>query len=117
MLATVCNRHRQLIPMGEQCPTCNAEHAERHKPRRQANHERLGRKSSHWRELSFRMIRKHRQTVGPVCPHCGVTETPNDYGSKLTLDLVRGGDHRTARPEECEVKCRRCHGKAQGARR
>jgi len=115
-LATVCHRHRTLVPMGDRCPACKREEAERGKPRRQANHERLGRKTRHWRELSFRMIRRYRATLGPVCPCCGAHESEDDPGSKLTLDLVRGGAHETAREEECEVKCRRCHGREQGGR-
>jgi hypothetical protein len=95
---------------------CKRADAERGKPRRQANKVRLGRHTRHWRELSFLMIRRHRRMVGPICPVCGGAEDENDFGSKLTLDLVRGGDHSTALESECQVKCRRCHGREQGGR-
>jgi hypothetical protein len=76
---------------------------------------RLGRRSTHWRQLSFRMIRRHRATIG-LCPVCGRAETGLNDDTKLTVDLIRGGDHTTATPAECRVVCRRCHGRAQGGR-
>lgn len=116
MIATICHRHRTLNPHGQRCPDCKREAAERGKPRRQQNKTLLGRHSRHWRELSYRLIRRHRNTDGPVCPQCGTVETPGDPGSKLTLDLTRGGDHTTATEDECQVVCRRCHGRLQGGR-
>ena len=69
--------------------------------------------SSHWRNLSAKLIRQAHGT----CPTCGTTEHPDDPGSKHTVDLIGGGDHSKARPDQCLVKCRRCHGRHDGARR
>jgi hypothetical protein len=113
----LCARHRRIFPAGDKCPECKREKAELGKPRRQANSQRLGRFSPHWRTLSFNMIRRHRRDRGPYCPRCLRVESEHDPSTKLTVDLVRGGDHTTALEEECEVVCRRCHGQAQGARR
>lgn len=69
--------------------------------------------SRHWRQLSASLI---RQAQG-ICTTCGRTEHQDDPGSKLTVDLIGGGDHSTARLEDCRVVCRRCHGRRDGARR
>lgn len=105
-LYRVCNRHRRSFPYRSSCPQCRSEKAEREKPRRAANNARLGRKTTHWIGLSARL----RRAAGGVCPCCGRDENPDDARSKLTVDLVRGGDHSTATADECEVKCRACHG-------
>lgn len=110
MLATVCHRHQRLVPMGERCEDCSRENAKR---RNRRNRE-LGRSSAHWRALSARMVARVRRDAGGRCPCCGTPERERDQGSKLTCDLVGGGDHARARESECEVKCRRCHGRQQG---
>lgn len=115
----LCGRHRRIYPAGERCPECRQENTDRGRARRHANSRRLGRYSPHWRALSFRLLRRWRLACGVVawCPKCLRIETASDASTKLTVDLVRGGDHRTATEDECEIKCRRCHGREQGARR
>lgn len=110
MLATVCHKHQLLVADGELCPECAAAG----KARRQLRNSRLGRQSSHWRNLSARMTMVVRRELGGVCPGCGTAESAADAGSKLTCDLVRGGDHSHATEADCRVRCRRCHGRAQG---
>jgi hypothetical protein len=116
--ATVCAKHSPpvLVNAGERCPACPAD--PRGAARRALRNVALGRTSAHWRRLSFRMIRRHRRTYGAICPLCATAEHPHDDpGSKLTVDLIGGGDHSQAREEDCRVLCRRCHGAADGGRR
>lgn len=102
-VATVCGRHRVIVPEGQRCARCAAEDGGRRGHLNQA----LGRNSAHWRRLRARLI---AQAEG-VCPACSEIETYEDPGSKLTVDLIAGGDHSRARLEDCAVRCRRCHGR------
>jgi len=111
-MLTVCDRHKVLIPDGEKCPSC----AKSGQARRQRRNRDLGRSSSHWRKLSARLILMVRRELGGRCPGCGGTERSGDPGSKLTCDLIAGGDHARAVERDCRVRCRRCHGRAQGGR-
>lgn len=81
--------------------------------RRSANNVRLGRNSAHWRKLSASVIREARG----VCPVHGGPEDPRDPRSKLTADLIGGGDHAHATRDQVRVMCRSCHGRADGGRR
>lgn len=110
---TVCHRHKTLIPAGEPCPACERARGVRNA----AANVRLGRSSRHWVRLSAIARARHVKMLGPVCPRCGVIETAEDPGSKLTVDLVGGGDHARATLEQTRVLCRRCHGRADGGRR
>jgi hypothetical protein len=80
--------------------------------RRSRNNRELGRTSKHWMRLS----KKARALAGGVCPDCGRAEDPDDPSTKLTCDLVGGGDHRSAVIEQVRVRCRRCHGRRDGGR-
>lgn len=111
--ATVCHRHKALIPAGEPCPACERDRGARNA----AANVRLGRSSRHWVRLSAIARARHVKTVGSVCPVCGVIEVEADPGSKLTVDLVGGGDHARATLDGVRVVCRRCHGRADGGRR
>lgn len=104
----VCHAHQVLYPAGERCPLCKP--ADR--ARANAN-QALGRNSQHWRRLSRRAIR----AAGGVCPECGELEDPRRPATKLTTDLVGGGDHRRATLADVRVMCRACHGRADGGRR
>lgn len=110
---TVCHRHRALIPAGERCPQCERARAARNA----AANVRLGRSSKHWRRLSAIARAVHVKTHGAVCPGCGVIENQADPSSKLTVDLIGGGDHARATLQQIRVLCRRCHGRADGGRR
>lgn len=112
MLATVCHRHQRLVDDGELCPEC----AEAGRLRRQSRNRDLGRQSAHWRKLSARLTALVRRELGGRCPGCGTVEKTSDPGSKLTCDLVAGGDHAKASEADCRIRCRRCHGRAQGGR-
>lgn len=111
-LLTVCHKHQLLVPDGERCPSC----AEAGKVRRRSRNRELGRQSAHWRRLSSRMTLLVRRELGARCPGCGTVESASDPGSKLTCDLVAGGDHSKALERDCRVRCRRCHGRLQGGR-
>ena len=102
-LARICHRHGHIVRGGEQCLQCKREHAERGKPRRQANKVRLGRASAQWKRVSREARRLH-----PYCAKCGALDD-------LTVHLPRGGNHRTAELCEVQVLCRRCHGRMTGA--
>jgi hypothetical protein len=107
--ATVCHVHKTLIPVGGACAGC----AQSERRRRGANNARLGRNSAHWRRLS----RAERRRAHAICTFCGGVESRDDPGSKLTVDLIGGGDHSRATRDQVRVACRRCHGKADGGRR
>jgi hypothetical protein len=108
--ATVCHRHRRLVLDGDACAECSATNSSR----RARRNDELGRTSATWRRLSGHA----RHHAGGVCEACGCLEDVElDAGSKLTVDLIGGGDHRTARLQDVRVLCRRCHGAADGGRR
>lgn len=112
-VATVCHRHQALIPAGERCPSCERDRGARNV----AANVRLGRTSPHWRRLSAIARARHLKAHGAVCPVCGTAESAGDPGSKLTVDLIGGGDHSRAALDQTRVVCRRCHGHADGGRR
>lgn len=64
-----------------------------------------GRTSAHWRRL-----RKLAIARDMGCVRCPATVD-------LTVDLLGGGDHRTATLEQVETLCRSCHGRRDGGRR
>jgi hypothetical protein len=105
-LATLCGCGNR-VPAGQSCPCRRDQH------RRTGANRDLGRTSTHWRRLSAWA----RHNARGVCSDCGGVEHAGDLGSKLTVDLVGGGDHSTARPEDIRVRCRRCHGARDGGRR
>lgn len=104
-LATVCNRHRAIVPAGQRCPQCASTETARENARHTANNRRLGRSSPHWRRISAAARRR-----SPFCANCGSEDD-------LTVHLPGGGDHRHAALEEVEVLCRSCHGVMDGGRR
>jgi hypothetical protein len=106
--ATVCHRHRVLVPAGAACPACETDE----QARRRDNNQRLGRNSAHWRRLSAR----ERRRANGICSFCGGVESRDDPGSKLTVDLIGGGDHSRATLDQVRVACRRCHGRTDGGR-
>ncbi|SRR5581483_306151 len=80
--------------------------------RRTRNNRELGRTTRHWRRLS----ELAREQAAGVCASCGRAENTEDPGSKLTVDLLGGGDHSRAKLEDTVVLCRRCHGRRDGGR-
>lgn len=109
MLATVCNRHRRVSPMGVACPECAAE-TERHEvSRRSRNNVTRGRNSAHWRRIRDERLRLAEGECEKGLPGC--------TGEAATVDLLGGGDHSHARLEDTEAACRHCHGVADGGRR
>jgi hypothetical protein len=64
----------------------------------------LGRNTRHRRRLRALAI----ASVG-MCQRCG-------SGGDLTVDLLHGSDHSTARLEDVQVLCRRCHGSKDGGK-
>jgi hypothetical protein len=101
--ATVCHRCHRIRPCG--CPTQD--------DRRHANNLRLGRKTAHWIQTSRNAISR----AFGYCPQCGRAEDENDPSTKLTADLIGGGDHSKATLAQVRVLCRRCHGTEDGGRR
>jgi 5-methylcytosine-specific restriction endonuclease McrA len=97
----ICHRQNRVV-VGD-CPECKREHAERGKPRREANKRRLRRDSKQWKAISREARRRNA-----YCAKCGSLDD-------LTTHLPRGGDHSTATIEEVQVLCRRCHGRMTGA--
>lgn len=112
-VATVCHRHQALIPAGESCPECKRDRGARNA----AANVRLGRSSPHWRRLSAIARARHVKAHGAICPDCREPECTDDPGSKLTVDLIGGGEHSRATLEQTRIRCRRCHGHADGGRR
>lgn len=107
-IANVCHEHQLLYPAGERCPLC----LPTDRARADANRT-LGRNSQHWRRLTRRAVR----AAAGVCPECGALEDAERPATKLTTDLVGGGDHRRATLADVRVMCRSCHGRADGGRR
>ncbi len=94
-----------VVPWGVSvCNVCARERLP-DRARRQHNNLRLGRRGAggHWRKLS--LLARQLQ------PYCSV---PGCTSQDLTVDLGRGGDHRTATLEEVRVLCRSHHGQVQG---
>lgn len=108
-IATVCNRHRQVIPAGERCPACATADGARDAKRRQANNIRLRRKTAHWKSISAARLR----LAGFWC-EVGLAGCT---GEATTVDLIGGGDHSRARLEDTRAACRHCHGTVDGGRR
>lgn len=102
----VCARHRTLYPTGQHCPNCG----DPEQTRRSANNVRLGRNTRHWK----RIRRIALVTADGHCPRCRTAEREHDPGSKLTVDLIGGGDHSKATLDRVRVLCRRCHGELDG---
>jgi hypothetical protein len=100
-----CRRHG--IHEAGRCQQCASERTNtaRQKARRAANNVALGRKSRHWMGLS-----NHARKIHPYCADCLAT-------TDLTVDLIGGGDHRTATIDQVVVRCRSCHGQRDGGRR
>src|SRR5581483_11296630 len=67
--------------------------------RRTRNNRELGRTTRHWRRLS----ELAREQAAGVCASCGRAENTEDPGSKLTVDLLGGGDHSRAKLEDTVV--------------
>lgn len=108
MLATVCDRHKVIVPDGERCPACAADGASR-PARRQRRNVVLGRNTRHWRRVSA----ARRRLAEGLCEIGG----PRCTGEAETVDLVGGGDHSRARLEDTRAACRSCHGAVDGGRR
>ena len=103
----ICPTCSNPVPLGERCcPTRNDQ-------RRAQASTQLGRNNRHWRRLRDTAIHRAHGT----CSRCGTAESDLDAGSKLTCDLIGGGDHSRATLEQVRVLCRRCHGTSDGARR
>lgn len=106
-----------MSPMSTICTSCHRIRpcacADREQARRTSNSKRLGRTTNHWRQLS---AQARAQACG-YCPRCNRPERNTDAGSKLTADLIGGGQHSTAKLEQVRVMCRRCHGAVDGGRR
>jgi 5-methylcytosine-specific restriction endonuclease McrA len=100
-----------MSPLARLCPACGradvgpdrACGATHHRRRARRNRE-LGRNSRHWRRLRALAI----ASVGR-CQRCGSR-------GDLTVDLLHGADHSTARLEDVQVLCRRCHDRKDGGK-
>ena len=94
----------QLTP-GGRC----AEHRRHGDPRRHAKQQAQGRNSRYWRKVLRPAVLErdnHR------CIDCG---TRHD----LTVDLVNpslNGDHLAATIDDCQTRCRSCHGRTDAPR-
>lgn len=100
----ICIRCQRIRPCG--CP-------DREQHRRHRNNVELGRNTRHWRRVRLQAV----SACYGHCPGCGTQERTNDPGSKLTADLIGGGNHATATLETVRVRCRRCHGTQDGNRK
>ena len=107
MTYRLCPEHG-LVPSNQRCcPTRNDK-------RRHTSRIQLGRNTNHWRKLSSTAIHRAHGT----CSRCGNHEHDHDAGSKLTCDLIGGGDHSShATLDQVRVLCKRCHGHTDGSRR
>ncbi|HXH87415.1 MAG TPA: hypothetical protein VNI55_02260 [Gaiellaceae bacterium] len=106
MTYRVCPKHG-LVPTNKRC--C----ASRNQQRRWQADKELGRTTAHWKRL--RATATHR--AHSTCSRCGTAESDHDAGSKLTCDLIGGGDHSRATLDQVRVLCKRCHGHGDGGRR
>jgi 5-methylcytosine-specific restriction endonuclease McrA len=92
----ICSRCFRLKPCS--CPT-DPGRLNRNQKRSKAK----GYKTAAW----LRTRAKRLKLDGYRCVRCGSTED-------LTVDVVGGGDHRTATVQQCRTLCRRCHGSVDG---
>lgn len=99
--ATVCGRHRTLVPEGGRCPGCSSEESRR----------RGGKARAHglWR-ANWRRVREQR--IAYANGHC---ELQVDEGCTLVattahLDPALEGNHDEATVDDCMAACAHCHG-------
>lgn len=107
-LATVCHRHRTLVPVGERCGECAREDSRRRGDRNVRNGVNL----AGWRGPRGLRARKLRRN--PICEldYAGCTGKATTVHVPPELE----GDHRRARLDELVSACAHCHGVEDGPR-